>query len=345
MTSGPAGTGSDFYGNGFYGRVLLDETGEEITDALATYVRSNLMSGTSEIVIDSTVSNFGPNLDFVTASLLLDSPEDEAPGVVRFRVTDADQDLPLDGVNVRNLSAAAPAPAVAFYADDQLDDVSNWGWFVVEVPLIAGENILEFCAEDTAGNVLGTTEEPCVTANVLRESPVAFAVVTEPIGDLIEAQLGEVVAIDGSASVVPPGGVGLWTMGERTSYLGYPWMQRSTMAPTADFGALDTVALMPGEPPLGFRARLVVAASPADLPAELWPEDGSLPCTRAEGEGRCDSIDVRFDLQCNRYPDDAFVVIDEPSSPPTVGVERSAPSGGARHRAEPGAFRFPMVGV
>ena len=45
---------------------------------------------------------------------------------------------------------------------------------------------------------------------------MAFAVVTEPIGDLIEARLGEVVPIDGSSSVVPPGGVGLWTLGEQT---------------------------------------------------------------------------------------------------------------------------------
>ena len=236
-------------------------------------------------------------------SLLLDSSDIEATGVVRFRVTDADHDLPVDGITVSNLSIATPSPVVAFYAGDQISPEGNWGWFVVELPLVNGDNVLEFCAEDGAGNVFGTTEEPCVVATVVRESPVAFAVVTEPIGDLIEARLGEVVPIDGSASVVPPGGVGLWTMGERTTYLGYPWMQRATMAPTSDFGELQTVALMPGEPPLGFRARLVVAASLDDLPAELWPEDGSLPCSRSEGEGRCDAVDVRFDLQCNRDPD------------------------------------------
>ena len=153
---------ADFYGNGFVGRVLLDEAGDEITDALATYVRSNLMSATREIVVDSTVSDLGPNLDRVVGSLLLDDSEVEAPGIVRFRVTDADHDLPLDGITVSNLSTAAPSPVVAFYARNQYDDVGNWGWFVVELPLIAGENILEFCAEDAAGNVLGTIEEPCV---------------------------------------------------------------------------------------------------------------------------------------------------------------------------------------
>ncbi len=68
---------------------------------------------------------------------MIDSPETEAPGIVRFRVTDADHDLPLDGVTVSNLSAAAPAPVFAFYADDQFDSEGNWGWFVAELPLNA----------------------------------------------------------------------------------------------------------------------------------------------------------------------------------------------------------------
>jgi hypothetical protein len=58
----------------------------------------------------------------------------------------------------------------------------------------------------------------------------------------------------------------------------------------------------------------VVAASPADLPADLWPDNGDLPCEGFEGEGRCDSVDVGLSRPCHRAPNSVIVYVDEPAT-------------------------------
>ena len=139
--------------------------------------------------------------------------------------------------------------------------------------------------------MLGAPADPCVSATVTRESPIVMAIVTEPAEDPVRAPPGAVIALDGSHSVMPEDGVAVWTTGGESAYLGNPWQQVSATEPTSDLDDLVTVTLMPYEAS-DFRARLVVAASADDLPAELWPEDGSLPCERSEGDGSCDSFDV-----------------------------------------------------
>ena len=61
--------------------------------------------------------------------------------------------------------------------------------------------------------------------------------------------------------------------------------------------------------------------APDDLPADLWPVDGSLPCVRWAGDGRCDSAEVGLNSTCTVDPQPATLSLDEPSDDLTVAPE------------------------
>ena len=87
-------------------------------------------------------------------------------------------------------------PYSGFYAADQTHAEGNFGWFVVGLPL-----------------------------TVTRESTLVFAVITEPAENPLRAPPGAVIALDGSNSAMPEGGVALWTIGRESPYLGNPRQQ------------------------------------------------------------------------------------------------------------------------
>ncbi len=276
-----------------------------------------------------------------------------AVSLIHFRITDADHDLDMETVQVFNCSLETCEPGQPaltpyrghYWWNQWHSDGGDYGWFIAEVPLTtadAGLNELAICASDAAGNPLGTPTDPCVTATVTRESPLVYALITEPAEIPYTAPPGAVVQLDGSSSAMPDGGVALWTTGVKTNYLGSPWAQLSATEPTPNLDDLETITLMPYGGYDTFRARLVVAASPDDLPSELWPENGSLPCVRWGGDGRCDSVDVIFDPSCGVEFLTAQVVMDEPAAPPNVGANDTVHLAAhvASPNLEPFAFRW-----
>ncbi len=331
---------------GAIGRDILNDSGGLINDSLSAYVYCDSGSATTPLTVDSTFSNLAPNLDVVIDSVLIDSPEEESLGEIAFRVTDADQNLGHDVITVSNMSTENPMAVRAFYAVEQLRSEGNWGWFVAEVPLVRGENTIEFCAEDQTGLALGTPEEPCVSAIVNRESPLVFAVVTEPSESPVYGKPGLIIPLDGSTSSMPEGGVALWTIGSQNSP-GYPWSSRMTMDPTSDLEDLRTKTIMHNGFYSDYKARLIVAASVDDLPDRYWPENGSLPCERALGEGRCDSYDVRLWTTCTLYPGAATVSVDEPVGPLNVAPwdEFDLSADATSPELEPFAFSWTVYGA
>ena len=156
---------------------------------------------------------------------------------------------------------------------------------MVELPLTTageGTNVLTFCAVDFAGNPLGTPAEPCVSATVTRQSPLVEARIAEPAASPVTARPGSSDSLDGSESLFPEGGVALWTTGRGIS--GNVW-GASFSTPTSDPMDLMTQTVIPEGSAYGFRARLVVAASLEDLPSDLWPNSGDLPCATSRGRG------------------------------------------------------------
>ena len=311
---------SNFYGYGAASRNVLSEAGGLITDRHTVYVYCNTQSPTTPVTVDSTITDRTPQMDHVPPSIYVDAGGTEATGQIAFRITDADQDLRFDDVQVLNLSLAEPQHVRAFYADEQQRPEGQWGWFVVELPMIRGENTLEFCAQDEDGHVLGTVEEPCVTATVTRESPLVIATITDPPGALLSAPPGAIVHLDGSHSTLTEGGVALWTTGWDSPHLGTDWEMLGAMSPTGDLADLDTSTIMPDNLRQRYKARLIVAASPEDLPDPYWPEYGELPCDRGTSGGRCDSAEVVLDPYCNIEPSYSPVEIDEPTYPARFGL-------------------------
>ena len=301
---------------GRVGRELLAADGVTVLAGLAATVASTGQRGPTDLIVDSSITDLAPQVSFVPAEVLVESPLPEGAGLLRFRLVDADHDVPLDGITVTNLSVTDPVATPAFYAAEQVDvDHGDWGWFVAELMLAEGMNTIEICAEDSQGHGLGTSTA-CVTHQVERRSPLVQAVVTSPDPDVSHAvRATEIIEFDGRASVIPEGGVGVWTLGT-TSYLITPasWDPVTTRAQVDDVSQLATSFAVPVGQSLLVRARLVVAASPADLPADLWPDNGDLPCEGFEGEGRCDSVDVVLSRPCHRAPNSVIVYVDEPAT-------------------------------
>jgi hypothetical protein len=294
------------------------------TESYGTYV---------DITIDSAYADVTPQLSHVDESIVIDSADPVELGVVRFRVADADQNLDMTTVRAYNcdLESCTPGqpgqtPYWGFYADNQWGgDDGHYGWFVVELPLAMandGLNELVFCASDALGDVLGTPTDPCVSAIVTRESPLVYASITEPQENSVYARPGAIIELDGSTSVFPEGGVGVWTIGVEYSLI-LGWQERTTADPVGDPSDLRSSVVMHTGSLLGHRARLIVAATPGDLPADYWPTDGSLPCVRSQGDGSCDSAEVTLISTCSYDPGMAGVVMDSPSGFTNVAPDES----------------------
>jgi hypothetical protein len=287
------GVGDSPYDEGNIGRILLDGDGNTITDHLGVYVYSNASQPAVSFTLDSAYSDLTPGLTYVVESVVIDSADPIDLGVVRFRITDADQNLDMTTVRAYNCSLESCIPGQpgetpywGFYADNQWGgDDGHYGWFVVELPLTMandGMNELAFCASDVLGNVLGTPTDPCVSAIVTRESPLVYASITEPHENSVYARPGAIIDLDGSSSVFPEGGVGVWTIGVEYSLI-LGWQERITTEPVGDPSGLQSAVVMHTGSLLGHRARIIVAATPGDLPSDYWPTDGSLPCVRSGG--------------------------------------------------------------
>ena len=239
------------------------------------------------------------------------SAQDVIEETLRFRVTDVHQDVNPDSVTASNETLGSGALR-AYYASSQIKPEGDWGWFVATLPLHRGDNAVRFCFSDAGGDG-GAPREVCEERTVQRSAPEVQAVITEPDPSVSHSVVpGGIVQLDGSTSMAPAGGVARWSVGYYYSY----WRQWFGMPQVTDFDELRTAFLMSTDWTL--RARLVVASSPADLPASDWPTDGSLPCVRTEGAGRCDSAEVILNRSCSIVPSVAAVVRDLPPSGVTV---------------------------
>jgi len=309
--------------DGSLGRAISNPATGYFNEDYAHFLSTESYGTSVDITIDSAYAVLTPQLSHVEESIVIDSADPIDPGVVRFRMTDADQNLDMATVRAYNCSLESCIPGQpgqtpywGFYANNQWGgDDGHYGWFVVELPLTTandGVNELVFCASDALGNALGAPTDPCVSAIVTRESPLVYASITEPQESPVDARPGAIIELDGSASVFPSGGVGVWTIGlQNLAY--YPWYGMGVTDPANDPSGLHASTAMPTGPFAGYRARLIVAATPGDLPTDYWPDDGSLPCVRSAGGGRCDSADVTLRSTCTYDPSMAGVVMDSPS--------------------------------
>jgi len=318
------------YRYGKIGRSITDAQGVTIEGDTSVRVAGS-SSGGIPIVVDSTITDYEPHLSHVDDQVLIDSPDAVTDGVVRFRLTDADQDLDMSTIEVFNCSLEFCSPGQpglvayrGFYSEYQWDPTNgHFGWFLVELPLSednGGANELHICAQDLAGTPIGTIADPCVSTTITRISPLVFAVISDPSGDTYPTRPDDIVSVDGSASSFPAGGVAVWTFGEQL-VSGFSWYALQTQAQVTDAADLVASFMTPTGYANSRKARLIVAATPDDLPTDYWPDDGELPCQRSEGEGRCDSAEFRMNSSCTVDPILATVIRDLPTGSLNVGPE------------------------
>ncbi|MCG6950068.1 MAG: hypothetical protein LJE93_14245, partial [Acidobacteria bacterium] len=274
---------------GHVGRSILDDSGFAIT---TTQTAQEICPGSSQAYLDPIHVDTGldgphaPAIDVVPSSLFSLSDNQVVVLPVRFRVTDLHHDVDVSSVTITNESLDPPTMVYGFYADNQDDrDNGDWGWFVAEVPVglplgaTAFENALRFHVSDYAGQ---TADQLFA---VTRQKPLVWAEIGEP--DPPEVERGEVVAFDGTASIVPGldeigGGVARWLFFHQ---VGERWAQYRDAGFANGSEGLRQRVEMPRESRL--KARLIVAASLLDFPSDPWTTDP--PCSWNEGDGRCDS--------------------------------------------------------
>ena len=278
----------------------------------------------STLTVDPSVTEVAPELAFVPQEVRIAVPDLAAVGTVRFRITDADQDLPIDGVTVTNTSIDPEVTVHAFYAQEQIDPEGDWGWFVADVPMkavlgsAAFDNELRIQATDLAGHEL----DELVT--VTREGPLVWAEIAEP--DPAEAEPNQLLTFDGTNSVVPgldePGaGMARWFFFWRVSGEWRPYRDPGFANGTS--GLIQTVA-MPRDYEL--KARLIVVASYFDFPTNPWDE--TLACGWDEGDGRCDFDEVTVGMAnggCVTSYTPLSVIVDSPAED-MRGESRQRPS-------------------
>jgi hypothetical protein len=262
-----------------------------------------------------------PVLDHVPESLFTLSDADVTNISMRFRITDLHHDVDLGMVTITNESMDPPAMVNGFYAEDQDDrDHGDWGWFVAEVPMMVPpgetsfENQFRFQVTDHAGYTL----DELVTAT--RVGPLVWAEIAEP--DPTEAEPRQLVTFDGSASIIPAFGDGIAVA--RWVFLRHPYNALGWEA-HRDSGILSTpedlIIHVPMPDHSSMKARLIVATSIDDLPADPWSDD--LPCRWNEGDGRCDAKEIVVDMvdsSCYQEPDNLSAVVDSPASSLTVAA-------------------------
>ncbi len=251
------------YDWGMVGREIYRPTGGFFTADYSTEVETEIPSFEMDITVDPAAADLTPNLASVLDELLIDSANEIADGVVRFRITDSDQDLDMGTVQVFNCSLEACSagqpvhPYAGFYSWDQKYTEGNYGWFVVELPLTTandGLNDLVFCAADLAENPLGTPADPCVPATITRQSPLVEAIISEPATSQFTGRPGALVPLDGSDSLFPEDGVALWTIGRLNGW-GDEWCATAVSTPSSDPMDLMTQTMIPNGSTKWYRAR------------------------------------------------------------------------------------------
>jgi len=308
----------------FIGRSILDEDGNPITvdETSQEVLQRSVTLPYSSLHVDTTLDGpHPPVVDYVPGSVFSVADDEFLVVPVRFRITDLHHDVDVYNVTVANETLDPVQTVYAFYSEDQVDDNGHFGWFVAEVPMLmpAGEtawdNQLRIQGADDAGNILDSV------VTVTRERPLVWADIAEP--DPTEAEPRQLVTFDGTGSIVPGlgagGGVARWVF-LRHPYNGSGWEEHRDSGFIGGPAGLLIDAPMPDYSEM--KARLVVAASLADFPADPLSEE--LPCLWNEGDGHCDAKEVvvdMFDAGCYQKPDNLGVVVDSPGSPVNIGVQ------------------------
>jgi RHS repeat-associated protein len=306
----------DAWMTGHIGRSILAADGSYVT---TTETAQEVCADYSPVDVDpihvdtSLAGPHPPVLDFAPVSLFSLSDDEVVVLPMRFRITDVHHDVDVGSVTVTNESIDPPQTAYAYYAEDQLDrDRGDWGWFVADVPTVlpdgatSFDNSFRFQAVDHAGHSLDQI------INVTREKPLVWAEIADP--DPPEAEPRELVTFDGAASIVPGlgagGAVARWVIFRRPDNApGWISYRDSGFLD----GPEDLVIRVPMPDYVSMKARLIVAASMDDFPADPWSSE--LPCRWNEGDGRCDAKEVTVNMVDN----DCYL------QPTTIGIRMLSP--------------------
>jgi len=310
---------------GHIGRSVLAEDGSPITvyETSQEVCALPLYNDYTSLHVDTTLDGpHPPIVDHVPGSLFSVADDEVLMLPLRFRITDLHHDVDVTALTITNESLDPVHTVYGFYSDQQIDHrLGHWGWFLAEVPMLipAGQtswdNQLRIQGSDAAGNILD------YLVTVTRERPFVWAEIAEP--DPPEAEPRQLVTFDGTASIVP--GLGAGGSVARWIFLRYRY-NSPDLEVHRDSGFLDGPGDLLIHTPMpdysSMKARLIVAASMADFPAD--PSSEALPCQWNEGDGRCDAKEVVVDMadvRCYQKPDRMSVYVDSPSSPVNVGIQ------------------------
>jgi len=279
------------YVAGHIGRSILAEDGSPITvDGTSQEVCAlPLYYDYTSLHVDTTLDGpHPPIVDHVPGSLFSVADDEVLTLPLRFRITDLHHDVDVTALTITNESLDPVQAVYGFYSAQQIDHrLGHWGWFVAEVPMLipAGqtswENQLRIQGSDAAGNILD------YLVTVTRERPFVWAEIAEP--NPPEAEPRQLVTFDGTASIVPAldelgGGVARWIFFYQFAGSWYPYRD-----PGFADGSSGLIQPVPMPLQSALKARLIVAASLMDFPADPWTADP--PCAWNVGDGRCDSAE------------------------------------------------------